>query len=62
MPLFSSSFLERLTLEVFPLLILLLHVFRRLELLHGGAPFLALNVILFNRRLRGPGVNCPLVK
>jgi hypothetical protein len=61
MPLFGLSFLERLTLEVLPLL-LLLYVLCRFMLLRGGVPFLMLNVILLHQRLRGPGVDRPLAK
>ena len=61
-PLFGSSFLERLTLEVLPLLLLLLHILYGFMLLCRGAPFLALRVILLHRRPRGLGVDRPLAK
>jgi len=61
-PQLGLMFLECLLLEVLLLFFFLLRVFCRFLFLHGGAPFLALSVILLHRRLRGPGVDRPLTR
>ena len=57
LPELRSTSLQRLSREIFLLLLLLFQVLCGLQLLHGLTPLVAIHVILLHRRLQGSSVD-----